>query len=567
MKQQCLVDNAVHLSTVGFLPQRRKQATFRGTDGAFSVRDAETDAEVLSGVADGPRANTDTAEQVYVADFSELDEPGRYYVDTAAGRSATFAIGRDALSGALDAAMLGMYGQRCGEAVEFEYDEQRYAHGACHLEPASLVRVGGELKDDTGGWHDAGDYGKYTLPGAFAVALLLQAYEHFPETLSDWEFEMPERGGDTPDILDEARVELEWLLKVQFEDGSFSHKVTAQNFEGEVLPQNDRQARYFISTSTPSSGAATAALALGSRLYEEFDPEFAATCLAAAERGQEFLSAHPDLIDADQDGILTGSYGDRSDADERLWALAELWETTGKGEYLEALESTIPRVGVRTTFGWPDSANLGLSTYAFSARSGRDSALVASVHWDLQAAGRTLVQASAAHGYGRGFESYYWGTNGTVALMSHNLIAQHRVAGDTQALDALTAQIDFLFGRNFDGRSYVTNVGVDGPEHPHHRPSTNDAAVDPWPGLLVGGPGPEGNGDTSDLPAVTYTDTQANYYDNEVTVYWNAALVYALAAAIATQDDVSAECQPDCLEAPDGMGGAGGAGGAGGSGG
>jgi len=502
---------------------------------------------------------------VFVADFSELDAPGEYYIETADGRSTTFAVGTGALDRALDAAMLGMLGQRCGESVAFEYDEQNYLHQACHMDPASLSRVGEGLKDDTGGWHDAGDYGKYTLPGAFAVALLLQAYEHFPEMLTDREFEMPERGGDTPDILDEARVEVEWLLKVQLEDGSFAHKVTAQNFEGELMPEQDRQTRFFISTSTPSTGSATAALALASRLLEPFDAEFAAACLAAAERGHEFLSTHPEHINADQSGIVTGSYGDQSDVDERLWALAELWETTGDETYLDALEEMIPDVGVRGTFGWPDSANLGFSTYAFSERAGRDEALVETLRWDLQVAGRNLVRASQGHGYGRGFESYYWGTNGTIALMSHNLIAAHRVAADTEALDALTAQIDFLLGRNFDGRSYVTGVGVDGPMHPHHRPSTNDAAYDPWPGLLVGGPGPEGNADGAGPVATTYADTQANYYDNEVTVYWNAALIYALVAAISTQGDTSAACQPDCLNPPDGgTGGAGGAGGAGG---
>src|SRR5690606_14528443 len=75
VKQQCLADYDVRLSTVGFLPARRKAATFRGESAAFTVRKAEDDTEVFSGTADGPRANGDTAEQVYVADFSELQEP------------------------------------------------------------------------------------------------------------------------------------------------------------------------------------------------------------------------------------------------------------------------------------------------------------------------------------------------------------------------------------------------------------------------------------------------------------------------------------------------------------
>jgi endoglucanase len=568
VKGQCLIAAPVSLNSVGFLPKRQKRATFGGDDPAFSVVDAETGTQVLSGTAVGPRANQDTLEQVFVADFSQLETPGNYYIETATGRSVVFSVGAAVLDAVLEATMLGLYGQRCGEHVQFSYGEERYAHRACHLQPASFERIGEGLRDDTGGWHDAGDYGKYTLPGAFAVGILLQAYEHFPDVLSEREFEMPERGGDTPDILDEARVELEWLLKVQFDDGSFAHKVTAANFEAEMMPEGDRQPRFFISTSTPSTGAATAALALASRLFEPFDATFAATCLEAAERGQAFLAAHPDLVSADQSGVVTGSYGDSSDVDERLWVLAELWQTTGDSEYLAAVEQLIPEVPVRGTFGWPDSANLGFSTYAFSERPGRDQDTLDGLRWDLQAAGRELTTAAAAHGYGRGFESYYWGSNGTVALMSHTLAAQHRVAGDTAALDALTAQIDFLLGRNFDGRSYVTGVGVDGPMHPHHRPSTNDAAFHPWPGLLVGGPGPEGNDSAIGPVATTYGDTQANYYDNEVTVYWNAALVYALAAAVSTQDDTSADCQPDCLTpSSDGMGGMGGAGGAGGAGG
>lgn len=561
---QCLQAYGVKLNSIGFLPARQKKATFGGTDPAFSVRAAESGDVVLSGTAVGPTRNADTDERLFIADFSSLETEGEYYVEAAGDRSATFTVGRSALDGLLHTLMLGMTGQRCGQTVSFEYGNEYYSHVACHTDPASLSRLGGGIKDDTGGWHDAGDYGKYTLPGGFSVGLLLQAFEHFEGLLAGREFDLPERGGDVPDILDEARVELEWLLKVQFDDGSFSHKVTGANFEGEVMPEGDGQARFFISAGTPATGSATAALALAARLYAPYDADFAATCLDAALRGQAFLEANPGLIEPDQSGILTGSYGDRNDSDERFWALTELWETTGEAEYLESLEERIETLGVRSTFGWPDSANLGFSTYVFSEREGRNSDLLNEVRWDLQAAGRGLTSASRAHGYGRGFDAYYWGTNGTVALMSHTLFAEHKVAADTQALDALVAQIDFLLGRNFDGRSYVTSIGVDGPKHPHHRPSTNDAALAPWPGLLVGGPGPEGNTDTEALPATTYVDTQANYYDNEVTIYWNAALIYAVAAAIATQDDrQSAECQPDCVAPPTtqpgGMGGAGGA--------
>ncbi|HSY39846.1 MAG TPA: glycoside hydrolase family 9 protein [Polyangia bacterium] len=36
-----------------------------------------------------------------------------------------------------------------------------------------------------GGWHDAGDYGKYVNNGAFSAGMLLAAWEHFQPTLEN----------------------------------------------------------------------------------------------------------------------------------------------------------------------------------------------------------------------------------------------------------------------------------------------------------------------------------------------------------------------------------------------
>lgn len=567
---QCLVAAEVRLNTVGFLPARAKLATFVGESGTFSVKTSDG-AEVFAGTAVGPVNNPDTGEMVYVADFSSVTEPGEYYVEAGAGRSVTFRIAEDALDTALTGVMLGLYGQRCGVRVTIDWNDEHYEHGPCHLEEASLSRLGLEgTRDDTGGWHDAGDYGKYTRNAAFSVAFLMLAFEQFPDFVSAHALPIPERGGDVPDLLDEARVQLEWLFKVQLDDGSFAHKVTATNFEGMIMPEADTQGRVYVSASTAASANAVAALAQAARVYAPYDADFAARCLAAAVKGQEFLSEHPEEIQADQAGISTGSYGSQRDSDERLWAAAELWETTGEPEYLQVAEGLLADVSFRMEFDWADVGNLGIITYALSEREGRDPTTL----WDTQDAivgqADLMIAASENHGYGRAVNGYYWGSNGVVARSTTTLIAAHVLQPRPEYLDAVVAQVDHLLGRNGISRSYVTGVGVDPPLHPHHRPSAADAVQPPWPGLVVGGPqGRPWGAPESDMTPVglTWGDVYEDYEHNEIAINWSTGMAYALAAAIGSRSDVSDVC-PDgmCPENPRPDSGAGGAGGGGGSG-
>jgi len=574
---QCLDDISVSANGVGYLPERRKTAVFVSDSAEYEIRDAETDEVVLSGDAEGPMLAEDTFQEVYRIDFDELTTPGTYYVRTGDGQvSGEFKIGSDVLERALDAAFMGLHGQRCGEAVTVEFEDAKYTHAACHLAEADASAAGESgTKDDTGGWHDAGDYGKYVVNGAFAAAFLLKAYEHFPEYVREREFKIPEADNDVPDMLDEARVELEWILKAQVEGGGFTHKVTAITFEGNVMPSSDGQDRFFFNVTTAATADAVAILAEAARIYEEFDADFAEECLEAAEAGAEFLAENTEDIRLDQMGSITGGYG-ANDRSARVWAYAELWETTGEAKYLESFEATVSEsegqseFGVSYNFDWSQAGNLGVRTYLDSEKEGRNEELVESLTRGFYDTAEGMVAAATADPYRRGFDSYYWGTNGVVLRMAFNLTAVHSMFPNTDYLDAITAQIDHVLGLNGFARSYVTGLGSNPPAGPHHRPSTADGLGLPWPGLIVGGP----SGDSlqgADIPmtedgqaieGLNWQDDQENYYHNEIAINWNTALIYALVAAQATAADESAECVPDCLP-PEAMGGAS-AGGAGG---
>ncbi len=78
--------------------------------------------------------------------------------------------------------------------------------------------------DCTGGWYEGNDYSKYVPNGAISVWMLQNMYERAlsGENNSDVKkfadnsgtVVIPEAGNKYPDLLDEARVELEWMFKM-----------------------------------------------------------------------------------------------------------------------------------------------------------------------------------------------------------------------------------------------------------------------------------------------------------------------------------------------------------------
>jgi endoglucanase len=514
----------VHTSSVGYLPERAKKASWAGEGAAFRVV-REDDSVAFEGVASEPMNATDSGELVRVADFSELKEPGRYrlLVD-GVGKSPFFDIGADVFVNPLKVTMDGLYGQRCGVAVEVHSGDDVLRHAECHHGDTSVVpAAGGEPQDASKGWHDAGDYGKYVNNGAFSLGMMLQAFEQWPDQLSKVELAIPEAGGSLPDYLDECAFQLAWLFGMQLPDGSVADRITTQTFDAMISPEASNAPRRLSPVSTVATADFAAVMAQAARIYKAYDEALAARALDAALRAQAFLEATPNTIAFDTDGY-TGGYTS-ADVDDRFWAHAELWVTTGEAKYLEAFEMRAPTFHVRNNFDWPDLGNMAIFAYMLSDREGKSEAIVEQYTNELVKSADGLVQGTDAHPYGRSLGGmYYWGINGVIARTTMNLRVAEQITGDAKYLDAAVAQLDHLFGRNFYGRSQITGVGTAPPLNPHHRPSV--ASGQAWPGLLVGGPNSSVMGAA---PATTWNDSSSDYETNEVAINWNAALAYGLA--------------------------------------
>ncbi len=515
----------ITLNQVGYLPDSVKNAVLRGAEGgdglSFSVVRSGTGETVLEKAAGERRVNEVSGETLRVLDFSEITEPGSYEL-RAGEASAVFGIGEDVLDPLAEGVLHFYEIQKCGEALE----AGKYSHGACHTSEASVYENPEETRDVTGGWHDAGDYGRYTVPAAKACADLLLAFEDFGGA------------GSFARIPDLVRYELEWLLKMQDDDGGVHHKVTCGTFPGAVPPDEETDRLILCPVSAAATGDFAAVMAIAARVLRDGEPDgeaFADACLDAALRAEKWLSSHPSDGTGflNPDGIVTGEYGDAADTDERFWAEAELLRTTGEDGGAERLLDALTGADL----GWTDVTGYGL--YAAVRGCGPDTELFREASARLSEAAETALDKSRGDGYGAalGADDYVWGSNMVAANRGMLFLMAGRVTGKEAYRDAAWKQLNYLLGNNTNGICYVSGFGTTSPEHPHHRPS--QAAGEAVPGMLAGGP----DGQLEDpyarnvlsgrAPAACYADSDQSYSTNEVAIYWNSPLVYLLAGVAA----------------------------------
>jgi endoglucanase len=284
-------------------------------------------------------------------------------------------------------------------------------------------------------------------------------------------------------------------------------------------------------------------MAIAARVFRPFDPAFAATALSAAERAWTWVARNPNVTFTNCCAVVTGEYGDRNCSDERLWAAAELFRTTGAPPYSAYFVSAYAAPGGTVASGippsWPDVRALALFTYALSSQPGTDETVRARVRAALLDSARAIVARTNASPYRISLRDtdYVWGSNGVAANYGVVLAAAHALEPEAAFLDAAAENLHYLLGRNTFALSWVTQLGDRPFRHPHHRPSGADANAEPWPGLLSGGPNRYGGDPVIDAlpatpPARRYRDDQGSYASNEVAINWNAPLVLLLASLL-----------------------------------
>jgi endoglucanase len=547
---------AIRLDQVGYLAGAPKVALVasqaKTPAKTFEIRRSSDWRVVFHGALSPPATDPLSGDTVQAADFSRLHQAGTYYVQVPeVGKSWTFAVGANVFERTWYLAMRGFYGQRCGTAVDLGPEFPGYSHPACHLHGEFHPSSGATgPRDNIGGWHDAGDYGRYMVNSGIATGTLLWAWEIYGPRLKPIQLKIPETGNGTPDILNEIRWNLEWMLKMQDSDGGAWHKQTSTHFPGFIAPDKDTLPSEVIGTgsapykSTCATADLAAVAAIAARVYKPFDAAFATRALDAARRAWKWTEQYPNVTFRNPPGISTGEYGDSNCTDERLWASAELWRTTGENAYhqffLSNYAAYLPILDSPAAEGWSMMAPMALRTYALARRKGADAKVQAAIRSRMLSAARAIVSATAANPYHVSLKptDFHWGSNGIAAQYGMDLLIANAIAPNPTFANSARDDLHYLLGRNTFSLSWVTQVGEHSVLHPHHRPSGSGEQPGPWPGLLSGGPNAGRNDPVlaalpSNLPPEKYfADQTVSYASNEIAINWQATLVFLLAGQL-----------------------------------
>ncbi|HMA95156.1 MAG TPA: glycoside hydrolase family 9 protein [Polyangiaceae bacterium] len=556
----------VRVNQVGYIPSFSKVATFvSDAKDALEFQVVDASGKVVHTGKTTPRGpDAASGDSVHIIDFSKLTTPGKGYVIKVGQESSDpFDIDKGIYKTAKYDAFKYFYLNRSGIELKMPFTgKPDWARPAGHPKdeaPCSPAAKCDYTLDVTGGWYDAGDYGKYVVNGGISVWTLMNWYERSTaiaggdtKAFGDLKDFIPESGNKIPDILDEARWELEFLLKMQVPEGKPNagmahHKMHDTEWTAlGMAPHESKIKRDLRPVSTAATLNLAASAAQGARLFKNFDPKFADRCLKAAEVAWAAAKKNPSVLANPDDSTGGGPYDDKDLADEFYWAAAELWTTTGKAEYKKELDQSpldkaiVSGDGeIETVMTWQRVDGLGKISMALAAPKDRNR-----YRDQITAVADQFVKTAEAEGYRLPLSAgkdgkYPWGSNSFVINNGLVLALAYDFTKAAKYRDAVVFALDYLFGRNAMGQSYVTGYGERPLQNPHHR-FWSHQAVSSYPsappGVLSGGPNSgmedpyvKAAGLPGCKPQRCFIDHSEAWSANEITINWNGPFMWALA--------------------------------------
>ncbi|MCX7905599.1 MAG: glycoside hydrolase family 9 protein, partial [Elusimicrobiales bacterium] len=540
----------IRLNQAGYLPgDSYKTAIISGISGNFQVCDVNNISNVLffSSVS-FLGTDTITGENLYLADFSSFTQPGRYVIKIGNEISFPFEIKEDLYNKVLYYAVRIFGANRCGP-----YNS--WLHKPCHLKDGSKRGTGKE-GSLAGGWHDCGDYVKFGLTTSFAAIFLLFTYEVLSDRFGDYygmsydgDYLSPRPDG-VPDIINEVKVYTDYILNLY--NASVEDGLISQNRMYYQVGDGDKDHNYwhlpeYQDDMPPNYGGAprdiwddigpdiasrfAAALALMGKIYKSYDESYSNKCINAAREIYK-LAKNVYGISGKNTGLKSYYPTNSTPNDSLAFAALQLYRATSEETYLEDTKYWMrikQEWSFRTHWYLCYSAIHPMVLYHYypfapTADSGSYGTAVVTkqecINWIKEDAKRVSADL-----YGRR-ASYAWGTCRYIASVGCTaLLAYLLDPNDKEMLKIAKEQIDWLFGRNQFGMSFIIGNKKEGwltryPQHPHH------AAANPegqnvlysikydfveLTGALIGGP----------LQHTSFDDRWDNYKETEAGVdYW-----------------------------------------------
>jgi len=574
----------VLVNQTGYLPALPKLATIKSASKTPLKWELLKQGGAVAASGETKVVGMDAAsgDEVHIADFSSVTAPGKgYALKVGPDTSHPFDIAADTYRKLKYDALAIFYHQRSGIEIAMPYaGGKQWTRPAGHVnvkanDPVKASPNTGDkavpcLKDSgcdykldvTRGWYDAGDHGKYVVNGGIAAWTMLNQYERAvargtAAAFGDGKLAIPERKNKTPDILDEARWQMEFMLKMQVPDGQpkagmVHHKIHDLAWTGMgTRPDEDPQPRFLWPPTTAATLNVAATAAQCARVWAKVDKAFSAKCLTAAEKAWTAALANPAIF-AGTAAIGGGPYDDKELSDEFYWAAAELYVTTKKDVYKAAIDKSphfkkVPSVDgddqMPTSMGWNLVGALGTISLAMVPNG-----LPQKDVDDSKAAIRAAADSFAAIVDGQGYRlpfkpskkaQYPWGSNSFILNNGIILGLAYDQTGDAKYLNAAAEGMNYILGRNPLDKSYVTGYGERPLQNPHHRfwaHQANAKFPSAPPGVVSGGPNSglqdpyvQAAGLAGCAPQKCFMDNIEAWSANEMAINWNTPLAWVAA--------------------------------------
>ncbi len=492
------VTERIHINQFGYLPGIDKiavisdpQIGYNSTESytpgtSLQVRDWTTDEVVFEAnieVWNNGATHDQSGDRIWWFDFSSLTAEGDYYIYDPANDAGShrFVINSCVYSDLLKQATRVFFYQRCGMEKSAQFAGTAWADGACHLGDHQDTQCypydnpNGEMRNLSGGWHDAGDYNKYVNFCFEPVIDLCEALTDYPDVWSD-NFGIPESQNSVGDLKDELRYELDWLLKMQNADGGVLCMVGAPDYTTASPPSDDFATRVYGPATT---GATLSACAMWARASALYTAPFSTTLRDAAINAWIWANENPDVIFYNSGLIVSGEQqiSEYETLSRKLIAAVNLYNATGDIQYRDFVDANYQQAHlIEWGYAYPFEHTLqnallfytSIATatpvvaddikqiYTNSVVTGNEDNLVAFT--DHVDAYRAFMRA----------ENYTWGSNTTKSrqgILFQNMLQYNMDPANQQNYEeAALGFVHYFCGVNPNGTCYLTNMGDHGSE-------------------------------------------------------------------------------------------------------
>lgn len=504
------IDGWIRINQAGYLPNAQKSAVFISESPQFirqfSIYDALTNEEIAQFNSIHATGAYQQFQSSFILDFSSIHQQGAYYIKAGLYYSPVFRIGKNVYLGSTDLIMnylrksrslyspvldtLAISPVRSAELVKEKNRKisrtglNNHKNSGIEESTYEAVSHNPEYVDVRGGWRDPGTFVQFSAQQANTVFQLLFAYQLFPHFFSDLFNQNTEPKSDKiPDILNEARWGLEWLLKMFPNDSTLYYQVglwqppyifrnsftDKKNYEKQAInprPVFEANGKHLIfnGLSNMTNGIAslagkfTSAMALGADVFDSIDPVFAHSLAAKAIEAYELGEKYPGVCQSVPTFNGVNMLEDNW-ADDMELAAAELYRLTYKTRYLfqaikyARLEPVTPWMCSDTAadYQWYPYINIGHYILSNSENPRFRNEFVA----DLRTGLERINQSAENNPFHMGIPMIHYSANLTASLAEQCLLYRS-LTGDSTFVEMENSLRDWLFGCNPWGYSFMT---------------------------------------------------------------------------------------------------------------